>query len=70
MTGNTEELGNWNPSKAVTLKTGPFVFPKWNCSVKLTNAAEKLEYKYLIVIETTGYTIQWEPFQGNREVTF
>ncbi len=70
VTGNTVELGNWNPVYGLDLKTGPSYFPKWNGgTAKFINGPEKLEYKYLIVKEADGQVIQWEPFAGNREVT-
>lgn len=70
VTGNMSELGNWNPVKAVPLKTGPTEFPKWKGTLKIKsdNLSGKLEYKYLILREIDNHVIQWEPFDGNRIV--
>ena len=57
VTGNSEELGNWNPALAVGLKTEPGLFPKWKGSVRLSKAPAKIEYKYLIVRESDGHVI-------------
>ena len=38
VTGNTGELGNWNPVKATGLVTGPIEFPKWRATIRIKNA--------------------------------
>jgi hypothetical protein len=38
VTGNSVELGNWNPVKATGLVTGPSEFPKWKATIKIAAA--------------------------------
>ena len=38
VTGNSTELGNWNPAKATGLITGPTEFPKWKTTIKIATA--------------------------------
>ena len=59
VTGNTNELGNWNPIRATGLVTGPNEFPKWKAKIKIANADKigKLEYKYVILREIDNHVI-------------
>ena len=59
VTGNTSELGNWNPVRATGLVTGPKEFPKWKATIKIANADKigKLEYKYVIFREVDNHVI-------------
>ena len=52
VTGNCPELGNWNPSNALSLCTNDDEFPMWHAGLfinfgRLDNGV--LQYKYIIV---------------------
>ena len=46
--GEIDELGNWDPKKAIFLETSAESFPYWQVSLKLP-ATKVIEYKYIIV---------------------
>jgi phosphoglucan,water dikinase len=65
LTGNSNELGNWDPHKSIQMKTDSKLFPQWESDpIKLNT--KKLEYKYFI---KSGNNCRWESFQGNREIS-
>jgi 4-alpha-glucanotransferase len=55
--GETSELGNWNPAKAIKLNDANF--PVWEINLKLHDL-HPCEYKFIIVKKDTGELIAWE----------
>lgn len=57
ITGNTPELGNWNPHNGLELKTKDGMFPNWleNTFIK---AGSNVEYKF-VIIRSNGF-VEWE----------
>ncbi len=65
ITGNTEELGNWNPSMGVEAFTSESMFPNWGASAYLPTR-RNIEYK--IVIIGTDNSVKWET--GSNRMTY
>lgn len=63
--GNQEELGYWNPSKALPMNVT--TFPLWRCSLKYEKLNFPIAYKYLIKDEN-GNLITWE--EGENRVLY
>ncbi|WP_163708615.1 4-alpha-glucanotransferase [Mangrovibacterium lignilyticum] len=56
ISGSTDELGNWQPEKAVPLNSLSNVF--WEASLELDPGEKRVEYKY-IMLDASG-VIHWE----------
>lgn len=55
--GNTAALGNWDYRKAKVLNGS--AYPEWTVEVNIPESAFPLEYKYLIIRESSE-TVRWE----------
>ena len=67
ITGNTEELGNWNSNNSKKLMSDSKKFPIWESNQISFNSNSNLEYKYII---KSSNNVKWENFSGNRELNF
>ncbi|KAL1838780.1 hypothetical protein VTJ49DRAFT_2208 [Mycothermus thermophilus] len=65
--GNVPELGNWDPSKAVTLSASGYAGnnPLWSLTVPIKAAGKTVQYKYIKI--SNGQVI-WES-DPNRSIT-
>eukprot|EP01116_Phalansterium_solitarium_P012147 TRINITY_DN2817_c0_g1_i2.p1 TRINITY_DN2817_c0_g1~~TRINITY_DN2817_c0_g1_i2.p1 ORF type:complete len:455 (+),score=142.97 TRINITY_DN2817_c0_g1_i2:292-1656(+) len=62
--GSVPPFGDWDPSKALNLNcvsTGN----AWAIEVELPTATT-VEYKYVVVVETTGQLLEWEQGENRR----
>ena len=66
ITGNTEQLGNWRPDRALRMTTDPGAYPVWHCEPLLRCVADEIEFKFVVVHEDG--TFDWEPLPGNRRL--
>ncbi|MDD2961779.1 MAG: 4-alpha-glucanotransferase [Muribaculaceae bacterium] len=64
ISGNNNELGNWDPDKAILLNDS--LFPIWQVNIPLEKITDKFNYKFLIKDKETGRVIAWEK-NNNRE---
>lgn len=64
--GSTDSLGNWDTSKALRLSDAEY--PVWTTTFTLPADSRSFEYKFLIVKESTGEVVSWEP-RSNRTFT-
>ena len=51
VSGNTRELGDWEPNKSIPLSTTDKTFPNWESpiiQINMVGRSQPLEYKYLI----------------------
>ena len=62
VSGNTTELGNWDPEKPLLLSTTNF--PNWCCNFKTTS--HTIEYKYGLFDPHKKTIIQWEEGENRR----
>ncbi|WP_033216324.1 carbohydrate-binding module family 20 domain-containing protein [Kitasatospora phosalacinea] len=65
ISGNTAELGNWNPAAAVPLHTTAQTYPAWSGYIQIIEGSTA-QYKFLIRSSTGAVT--WESVP-NRTVT-
>jgi hypothetical protein len=69
--GNIEELGSWEPSKAMTMATNKDIYPTWESQCEVTGpVGMEINYKYVLVNNTT-HTCKWEEIKEglNRKFT-
>ncbi|CAK9106429.1 unnamed protein product [Durusdinium trenchii] len=60
LTGDTDELGNWNLDYAIQMKTEDGFYPRWWCEVSLDSSPlQIIHYKYVLV-QNNGEPV-WEP---------
>lgn len=67
--GNAKEIGEWNPARAITLKTNEREYPVWTSEpIHLTPQALpwSVEYKYIKLRD--GHILEWEQFRDNRVI--
>ncbi|MET9701190.1 carbohydrate-binding module family 20 domain-containing protein [Streptomyces sp. NPDC006529] len=64
LTGNSQELGSWNPDKAVPLSSA--TYPTWSATVVLPANAH-VEYKY--IIKAVNAPVIWENGPNRTTVT-
>lgn len=63
--GNSESLGDWEPTKALKLHTDDDSYPCWTGVAMLPS--QHLEYKY--IIQSKGIdSVRWEEFPTNRKI--
>jgi len=62
ITGEAPELGTWDVSKTLALKTCPEMYPTW--TVELPPLASGSEFKFVCV--SGSGEIRWEPIVGNH----
>lgn len=71
VTGNTPQLGDWNPFNALTLHTTNETYPLWSAGIIMNKSqleSQLLEYKYIITSKETPQSESiWESFPGNRQ---
>jgi trehalose 6-phosphate synthase/phosphatase len=66
VTGNHENLGNWDPSRAPVLSTDSNSYPLWITTSPIVLPLNSgIEYKY---IYTNGSGFRWEALQENRKL--
>lgn len=58
ITGECDELGNWNPSLAKMLEITDNW--QWQTVLDASKLPPQTQYKFLIIDETTGRTVHWE----------
>lgn len=64
--GNHESLGNWDPSKGLTLSTTPNSYPIWTSPYPITlPIGPEIDYKY---VYTTDSSYRWETLGDNRKL--
>ena len=63
--GSTEQLGMWQPERAIRLATDESIFPIWRCEPLLL-CADEIEFKFVVIRK--GGAIEWEPLPNNRRV--
>lgn len=63
ISGNCDELGNWDVSKAIELCDCSF--PEWSVTIDLNKHKGDLEYKFLIIDKSTRDVVAWE-YCSNR----
>ncbi|OLQ04888.1 Calcium-dependent protein kinase 2 [Symbiodinium microadriaticum] len=62
LVGASPALGNWDPSRALQLNTGPSLWPRWAKEVALAHGTECK----LIIRRRGGQVEEWEGMTGNR----
>ncbi len=65
ISGNTSQLGNWNPTLAVPLGTTAATYPSWTGYIQIV-AGSTAQYKFLI--RSSAGAVTWESIP-NRSVT-
>ena len=64
--GNIEELGQWDPAKAVPMVTTKDIYPTWKITKEFTcPLGMEIYYKYLV---KEGNNIYWEQLNNNRHI--
>lgn len=58
VTGDCDELGNWDTSKALRMSCGNF--PEWSVTVPSGALKASTEYKFVILDAATGDAVAWE----------
>ncbi|MEM7660584.1 MAG: carbohydrate-binding module family 20 domain-containing protein, partial [Bacteroidota bacterium] len=58
LAGNSDALGNWDPTNSIPL-SGEHA-PVWSASIPLKGKTVSVEYKYLIKDLETGEVVRWE----------
>ena len=58
ISGNLPELGMWDADKAVPLNG--YNYPDWRLALKVKKNISRVEYKYVIINNTTGKVLHWE----------
>ncbi len=58
LVGDGEQLGNWNPDKAISLSDAHF--PLWQVAVKAQKLPTTFGYKFIIKRASTGEVVAWE----------
>jgi len=66
--GGHEELGEWNPGRALPLYTTEAAYPVWSSKPIAVEAGVELEYKFVVQQENRAGTVRWEEITGNRRV--
>jgi hypothetical protein len=69
--GNIEELGSWDPNKAMSMATNTEIYPTWESTGDVTGpVGMEINYKYVIVNESNN-TCRWEELKdiNNRKFT-
>ena len=62
--GNIEELGEWEPSKAIPMTTSKDIYPTWKITKEFTcPLGMEIYYKYLV---KEGNNIYWEELNNNK----
>ena len=62
--GSIEELGEWDPSKAVPMATSKDIYPTWKITKEFTcPLGMEIFYKYLV---KEGNNIYWEELNNNK----
>ena len=62
--GNIEELGSWDPSKAIPLTTTPENYPIWKSTTDLIcPVGMEIDYKYLV---KQNQNYHWEVIAGSK----
>jgi 4-alpha-glucanotransferase len=56
--GNTDETGNWEPSKALTMNCHNF--PEWSAKLAAKTTGKEIEYKFIIKDKKSGEIKAWE----------
>ncbi len=64
VTGACDQLGNWNPEKAVVLSDA--YYPTWSCAIPLAGLPAEFEYKFLILKKDTRHVVAWEGGNNRR----
>ena len=63
--GSIEELGEWDPSKAVPMATSKDIYPTWKITKEFTcPIGMEISYKYLV---KEGANIYWEELKNNKD---
>lgn len=65
MTGDSPELGGWNPTYGVRLSG--LDFPLWRVTIPARELPSVIQYKFVIMNSTTGEVVKWEDGE-NREL--
>src|SRR5688572_28469218 len=72
VSGNINELGNWNTNNAIQLFTSRNKFPEWESNeitIEVDEASENLMFEYKYFIKSSGGgKILWECFGENRNI--
>jgi 4-alpha-glucanotransferase len=69
LSGNQEELGNWNPAKALVMKCEKF--PEWWVEFDANPAYHSIEYKFCVVNNDDQSIVRWEKGENrNLEVPY
>lgn len=64
--GNIEELGMWEPSKAIPMTTSKDIYPTWKITKEFTcPIGMEISYKYLV---KDGNNIYWEELNNNKNM--
>ena len=63
--GSTEQLGSWQPERALRMATDEAIYPIWRCEPLLL-CSEDVEFKFVIV-RGDGSAV-WEPLASNRKL--
>jgi hypothetical protein len=67
--GDAEQLGAWQPERGVRMSTCDATYPIWRCEPLLLSEDGAIEYKFVVMNESTG-SVRWEPLQHNRRLEF
>jgi len=67
--GNIEELGCWDPSKSMIMRTNPDTYPIWESTEIPAPVGMEILYKYILYEEKTNSYI-WEILHNNRNRKF
>ena len=71
--GNIEDLGQWEPTKGVPLRTNETTYPIWTSTYEVTCPVGKtINYKYYIASGAHNECIEWEKLpngQQHRSIT-
>jgi len=63
--GDREELGAWQPQRALRLSSDARTFPLWESPSVPVSEGAPIEFKFILV-DATGMRTRWEAFAGNR----
>ena len=58
ITGNQDELGNWNPDKALIMSCNNF--PEWIIELDASTLSYPIDYKFFIIDNESKSLIEWE----------
>ena len=56
--GNQDEMGNWNPEKALIMDCSQF--PEWSVEFNADNIHYPIEYKFCLIENETKSIVRWE----------